>query len=270
MGNLNSNFSIKVFSFRLVLLATLALTFAKPQQVDAQSRLGRAFRTASKSSASKTVRSSTTARVSTPSKSGARAKSNATSSTTRSASRSSSLPTRTIAKTSTRRASPTKANRANVRGVTSSSPKGQSLRIRSAQTKNKQTNLTISQQKALLAKGRSGRQKKLKSIASDDKLGKADRGWIKQEINNRKRKGIKHIRNPPGKELAHDRGREAAKGYSYEHSKVKTRAGHKLQHKYDDNGKKNRERPVSNHPQKKSSVNKESVSNGNNRNQKSP
>jgi hypothetical protein len=30
------------------------------------------------------------------------------------------------------------------------------------------------------------------------------------------------IRNPPGKDLAHERGREAAKGYDYSHSNLQT------------------------------------------------
>lgn len=51
------------------------------------------------------------------------------------------------------------------------------------------------------------------------------------------------IRNPPGKDLAHERGREAAKGYSYEHSKLQDRDLHRLQHKHDDFGRANKERP---------------------------
>ena len=31
------------------------------------------------------------------------------------------------------------------------------------------------------------------------------------------------IRNPPGKDLAHERGREASKGYSYEQSNLQDR-----------------------------------------------
>ncbi|HEB94682.1 MAG TPA: hypothetical protein ENI94_14750 [Gammaproteobacteria bacterium] len=29
------------------------------------------------------------------------------------------------------------------------------------------------------------------------------------------------MRNPPGKDLAHERGREAAKGYGYKYSKLR-------------------------------------------------
>ena len=52
------------------------------------------------------------------------------------------------------------------------------------------------------------------------------------------------IRNPPGKDLADERGREAAKGYSYKHSNVQNRADHRRQHKYDKNGKANKERKL--------------------------
>jgi hypothetical protein len=53
------------------------------------------------------------------------------------------------------------------------------------------------------------------------------------------------IRNPPGKDLAHSRGREAAKGYDHVESPshLQDRDLHRLQHKFDDFGRKNRERP---------------------------
>ncbi|MDP3930236.1 MAG: polymorphic toxin type 8 domain-containing protein, partial [Bacteroidota bacterium] len=63
--------------------------------------------------------------------------------------------------------------------------------------------------------GRSGKQEKLRELVSDPKLGKSDKGWIKQEMNQIDRGKRTNIRNPPGKDLAHERGREAAKGYSY-------------------------------------------------------
>jgi hypothetical protein len=49
------------------------------------------------------------------------------------------------------------------------------------------------------------------------------------------------IRNPPGKELAHPRGREAAKGFSHTEapSKLQDVDIHKLQHKYDEFGRRN-------------------------------
>ncbi|HFA50553.1 MAG TPA: hypothetical protein ENJ95_16220 [Bacteroidetes bacterium] len=91
--------------------------------------------------------------------------------------------------------------------------------------------------------GRKGKQSKLKELAGDDKLGSADRGWIKQEINQQKRKKRKNIRNPPGKEMAHERGREAAKGFSYKFSKLQDKMLHRLQHKFDNFGRKNSIRP---------------------------
>ena len=91
--------------------------------------------------------------------------------------------------------------------------------------------------------GRAGKQARLKELAINDKLGSADRGWIKQEINSIKRGKRKNIRNPPGKDLAHERGREAAKGYSYKHSHLQNRIDHRLQHKHDNWGRKNKDRP---------------------------
>ncbi len=102
---------------------------------------------------------------------------------------------------------------------------------------------TDQKSKASLAKqGRSGRQQKLKELANDPKVSSADRGWLKQEINaiNRKSKNLsrnrelkpkKHIRVPPGKELAHFRGKAAKDGFGYEHSQLQDIDLHKLQHK---------------------------------------
>ncbi|HEY3357888.1 MAG TPA: polymorphic toxin type 8 domain-containing protein [Polyangia bacterium] len=52
------------------------------------------------------------------------------------------------------------------------------------------------------------------------------------------------MRVPPGKQLAHERGREAAKGYGYEHSQLQDADLHRTQHKFDDYGRANAERPV--------------------------
>lgn len=68
-----------------------------------------------------------------------------------------------------------------------------------------------------------------------------NRGWLRQEANQIERK---NMRNPPGKDLAHERGREAAKGYSYKHSHLNDRDLHRREHKCDDWGRKNKERPV--------------------------
>ncbi len=100
--------------------------------------------------------------------------------------------------------------------------------------------------------GRKGKQARLRELANDPKLGKADRGWIKNEMRHIKNKNRKTIRMPgnsrrskgKGKELAHERGREAAKGYGYEHSNMQDADLHKLQHKHDKKGTLNKERPV--------------------------
>ncbi len=91
--------------------------------------------------------------------------------------------------------------------------------------------------------GRSGKQARLRELANDPKLGKADRGWIKQEQNSIARGNRKTIRNPPGKDLAHERGRETAKGYGYKYSNLQDRKLHRTQHKYDNFGRNNKERP---------------------------
>ena len=93
--------------------------------------------------------------------------------------------------------------------------------------------------KDLIKNGRSGRQSRLKELGDDPKLGKADRGWIKQERNQIERGKRSTIRNPKGKVLAHPRGKEAAKGYSYKESQLQLESNHKLQHKYDNNGRRN-------------------------------
>ncbi len=92
--------------------------------------------------------------------------------------------------------------------------------------------------------GRAGRQERLRELATDSKVASSDRGWIKQEINSIERGSRSSIRNPPGKDLAHERGREAAKGYDYKHSNLQDRDLHRTQHRYDNFGKANKERPV--------------------------
>ena len=92
--------------------------------------------------------------------------------------------------------------------------------------------------------GRAGKQARLRELANDPKLGRADRGWIKQDINSINQGKRTNIRNPPGKDLAHERGREAAKGYSYKYAHLQDRKTHRTQHKYDNYGRKNKERPV--------------------------
>ena len=88
-------------------------------------------------------------------------------------------------------------------------------------------------------KGKLNRKQQLLNLYNNDLLlSKNHKGWIKQEIN----RNITNIRNPPGIHLAHERGRENSKGYGYEHTKLQIISNHKLQHKYDNMGRKNKER----------------------------
>ncbi|MGE6367397.1 polymorphic toxin type 8 domain-containing protein [Bacillus paramycoides] len=59
--------------------------------------------------------------------------------------------------------------------------------------------------------GRAGGSTKLRQLATDQNVSRSLRGWIKQEINEMKRKKKKHLRNPPGYQLAHRRGEESRK-----------------------------------------------------------
>lgn len=90
--------------------------------------------------------------------------------------------------------------------------------------------------------GNQSRGDRLKDLAHDQKVSSAERGWIKQELNEVAQGKKSHIRNPPGKDLAHERGRENAKGYGYEHAHLQNRADHRSQHKLDNWGKNNKER----------------------------
>ena len=97
--------------------------------------------------------------------------------------------------------------------------------------------------------GKINKNNQLKKLILNNKISSADRGWIKQELNmilnkwcNLEGKFKKNIRNPPGRELAHDRGRENKKGYGYEHTHIKYIEDHRRQHKFDNMGKKNKER----------------------------
>jgi RHS repeat-associated protein len=87
--------------------------------------------------------------------------------------------------------------------------------------------------------GRSGKQQKLREVANDPKAGKSDKGWIKQEQNSIERGNRKSIRVPPGKNLAHDRGKEARKGNSYKDSKLQDIDLHKTQHRVERKAKRN-------------------------------
>ncbi len=92
--------------------------------------------------------------------------------------------------------------------------------------------------------GKQSRTQRLKDLVNDDKVSSADRGWIRQEMNEVAAGKKGHLRNPPEKDLAHERGRENAKGYGYEHVHLQNRKDHRSQHKLDNWGKHNKERPV--------------------------
>ena len=47
---------------------------------------------------------------------------------------------------------------------------------------------------------------------------------------------------PPGTQLAHERGFEAAKGYGYEKSNLQIIELYKIQHKHDKQGRLNKDR----------------------------
>jgi len=90
--------------------------------------------------------------------------------------------------------------------------------------------------------GRKGKAARLRELATDAKLGKADKGWIRQEMNSVKRKSLrkgkdgklrpqKNLRNPPGKDLAHPYKQRAKNGHSYKNAKLKNKLDHKQEHK---------------------------------------
>jgi hypothetical protein len=88
--------------------------------------------------------------------------------------------------------------------------------------------------------GRVGRPKQLRKLMHNDKVSSADRGWLKQDQNQIIRGKRQNLRVPKGKELAHRTGFEAAKGYDYSYADLQDKDLHKLQHKYDGMGKKNK------------------------------
>ena len=80
---------------------------------------------------------------------------------------------------------------------------------------------------------------RLRQLGSDPKTSSADRGWIRQEINRvdrnrslpvKQRSGGDTLRMPPGKQLAHERGRENHKGYGFVYAKLQDADLHRLQH----------------------------------------
>ncbi|KAB2836828.1 MAG: hypothetical protein F9K49_01170, partial [Caedimonadaceae bacterium] len=93
---------------------------------------------------------------------------------------------------------------------------------------------------------RAGKQKKLRSFMQDPKISSVDRGWLRQEANLVSNKKRETLRVPPGKELAHKRGFEASKGFDYDHTVLQDQSLHKLQHKFDDRGRKNKTPSITN------------------------
>ena len=87
------------------------------------------------------------------------------------------------------------------------------------------------------AGGRSGKQKRLRDIADDDKVSTSLIGEIKRDINEIKRGKRKNIRVPKGHELAHRRGKEARNAFGYEESDLQVIKNHRTQHKIDGYGK---------------------------------
>lgn len=77
--------------------------------------------------------------------------------------------------------------------------------------------------------GRSGKQPRLREMANDPKLSSRERGWIKQELNQIKRGKRRNIRVPFGREMAHRKGFEAAKGYSYKYSDLQDIGIHRIE-----------------------------------------
>ncbi|HCC5837554.1 TPA: RHS domain-containing protein, partial [Citrobacter farmeri] len=90
--------------------------------------------------------------------------------------------------------------------------------------------------------GRAGKQSRLRELVNDPKQPRHVRGWIQQELNSIARGNRTNIRNPPGYEMAHGRGYESSKGYSYKYSEPQHTDLHRRQHKYDDYGRKNNPR----------------------------
>ena len=61
-----------------------------------------------------------------------------------------------------------------------------------------------------------------------------------ENIKNKNGRIKKYIRNPKEYDLAHYRGMESAKGYDYRYSHLNYTSNHRLQHKYDGYGIKNK------------------------------
>lgn len=89
-------------------------------------------------------------------------------------------------------------------------------------------------------RSRAGRTKRIKEIQKDKNTPNSQKGWIQQELNQINRGKRKYTRNPPGTDMAHPRGREAAKGHDYSETFLQSEDLHKLQHKHDKMGTLNK------------------------------
>ncbi|PKE06430.1 DNRLRE domain-containing protein [Macrococcoides caseolyticum] len=88
--------------------------------------------------------------------------------------------------------------------------------------------------------GRGYKNQRLRQLVNNPKQPRHVRGWLKNEQRRVQQGRSKYLRNPQGYDLAHYRGYEASKGFSYRYSYLNTRKNHRLQHKYDKNGKRNK------------------------------
>ncbi|VTX76503.1 Putative deoxyribonuclease RhsC [Neisseria sicca] len=93
-----------------------------------------------------------------------------------------------------------------------------------------------------LRRSYAGKQERIRALATDKSQPRFVRGWVQNEI--RRVEGLKaagrsgRLRLPPGFDLAHWRGYESAKGFSYTFTSLLTRILHRLQHKKDNGGRK--------------------------------
>jgi hypothetical protein len=83
---------------------------------------------------------------------------------------------------------------------------------------------------AMQGNGRGGKQSRLNALSTDPKVSSSDRGWLQNEKRNVRNGKRRNVRVPPGKNLAHRRGKEARKGYDYSHSDLQDQDLHKTQH----------------------------------------
>ncbi|WP_344812262.1 polymorphic toxin type 8 domain-containing protein, partial [Chitinophaga oryziterrae] len=91
----------------------------------------------------------------------------------------------------------------------------------------------------VFAKGREGKQQRLKELANDPNQSSANRGWLKNEMRHVENGNRQTLRLPGnsrnsktrGYELAHPHGKRAKDGNSYQDAKLQTAELHKLEHK---------------------------------------